>query len=368
MDILRSVGGWAGRVAAGAAMVFVASVVFPAGVSHAQTAVSMKIQPALFEQTVNPGDKFSTSLTVTNPGTTAKQFSVGVQDITGIDQAGEPIFSSSSVPEYGVSSWVQLGDTAITIPAGGSVTVPFTIMVPKNAGPGGHYGAIFISSGATRPQFNGTGLGYEVGSLIELRIAGDATEQAEIKEFSTDKSLYQTPNVTFTASVADEGNILLQPRGPIDIVNMFGQKVGTVVINDQGSSIFPGDQRAFNVTWNGGGFMFGQYSAVMTLNYGDTVNKSISASLSFWVVPIMPIVAVLASIIFFVLIFVWSVKVYVRKRVRSMTGGRQERSSSSDEETLLSGGGLPLSRLVFIVIATAIFAVIFLIALFFFFG
>jgi hypothetical protein len=283
---------------------------------------------------------------------------------------GEPVFTTSSVPEYGVSSWVSLDSTAITVPAGGSVVVPFTINVPKNAGPGGHYGAIFISYGATRPTFNGSGLGYEVGSLIELRIAGNAAENAEIKEFSTDKSLYQDPSVTFTASVANEGNVLLQPRGPIDITNMFGQKVGTVVMNDSGASIFPGAQRSFTASWSGNGFAFGQFNSIITLNYGDTENKTVSASASFWVIPTVPIVVFLGSIIFFVLIFVWAVKAYVRRRVNAMIGtsGKQESSSASEEEKLLSGGGLPLSRLVFIVIATAIFALVFLLALLFFFG
>ena len=357
-----------GKVGVMSVLAVVAMLFAP--ISHAQTAIQMKVQPALFEQTVNPGDRFSTSITVTNPDSVSRQFTVGVQDISGVNQAGQPIFTSSTVANYGVRSWVALGTSAITVPAGGSVVVPFTITVPKNAGPGGHYGAIFISFGATRPSFNGSGLGYEVGSLIELRIAGNATEQAEIKEFSTDKGLYQSPTVSFTASIADEGNILLQPRGPIDITNMFGQKVGTVILNDQGASVFPGAQRSFTVNWNGSGFMFGQFNAVMTLNYGDTSNKSISAATSFWIIPTGPIVAVLASIIFFILIFVWSIKAYVRKRVNAMVGhgSRHETSSRSDDEALLSGSGLPLSRLVFIVVATAIFAIIFLIALFFFFG
>jgi hypothetical protein len=350
---------------------FVLGMALSMGISHAQTTtIEMKVSPALFEQVVNPGDHFSTSITVFNPGTTAKQFTVGVQDISGVKDTGEPIFTTSTVPQYGVSSWVTLGSAYINVPAGGSVVVPFTINVPQNAGPGGHYGAIFISSGQTRPLLNGSGIGYEVGSLIELRIAGNATEQAEIKEFSTDKSLYQSPSVTFTAAIANEGNVLIQPRGPIDISNMFGQKVATVILNDPGSSIFPGDQRSFSATWSGNGFAFGQFSAVMTLNYGETSNKTITASTSFWVIPLIPIGAFLASIIFFILLFVWSVKAYVRKRVNAMVGksAHQERSSSSEEDRLLSGSGLPLSRLMFIVIATAVFALIFLLALFFFFG
>ncbi len=360
-------------LAAGAGFVLLAGVVLFGGVSRAQTAgigLNIKVAPALFEQTVNPGDQFSTSITISNPDTVAHQFSVGVQDISGMQGSGEPIFTTSSVPEYGLSSWVSLGETEISIPAGGNVTVPFTITVPKNAGPGGHYGAIFISSGASRPTSNGSGLGYNVGALIELRIAGNATEQAEIKEFSTDKSLYQTPSVTFTASIANEGNVLIQPRGPIDITNMFGQKVGTVIVNDQAASIFPGTQRSFTASWGGNGFAFGQFTAITTLNYGDTENKTVSASATFWVIPVVPIAAVLGSIIFFILIFVWAVKAYVRKRVSAMIGesGKEVRSSASEEEKLLSGGGLPLSRLVFIVIATAVFALVFLLILLFFFG
>lgn len=358
--------------AVGVTLLFLAGMIFSVGVSRAQTqsGINVKVQPALFEQTINPGDQFSTSITVTNSGSAPQQFTVGVQDISGVNGGGEPIFTSSTVTAYSVSSWVSLGKTAITVPAGGSVTIPFTITVPANAQPGGHYGAIFVSSGATRPSLNGSGLGYDVGALIELRIAGNATEQAEIKEFSTDKSFYQTPDVTFTASVANEGNVLIQPRGPIDITNMFGQKVGTIVLNDPGASIFPGAQRSFTQSWSGGGFAFGQFTAVTTLNYGDTENKTISAATSFWVIPVIPIAAVLASIIFFILIFVWAVRAYVRKRVSQMTSaaGGHERSLASEEEKLLSGGGLPMSRLVFIVIATAIFALVFLLVLLFFFG
>src|SRR5258708_5769705 len=105
------------------ALVFIVGMAFSTGVSHAQNTnvVSMKVQPALFEQTVNPGDRFSTSITVTNPDAVTRQFTVGVEDISGINQAGEPIFTSSSVPQYGLSSWVTLGQSAVSVPAGGSV-------------------------------------------------------------------------------------------------------------------------------------------------------------------------------------------------------------------------------------------------------
>ena len=113
--------------------------------------------------------------------------------------------------------------------------------------------------------------------------------------------------------------------------------------------------------------MMGRFDAVMSLTYGDQGQKTVSREVSFWVIPILPILAVLASIIFFVLIFIWSVRRYVRRKVASMNSGRSE-ASLSNEERFLAEGRLPFSRLVFILIATAIFAIVFLMILFFFFG
>ena len=360
---------WVGS-AVGMLFVFALGMVFPAAFPMLKMPRRWRIQPALFEQTVNPGDQFSTSVSVSNPGTGSRQFTVGVEDISGMSQGGEPVFSTSSVPEYGLSSWVELGKTVITVPAGAALRCRSPLRFRRTRVLAGITERFLFRPAQVGRHRMVLGLGYEVGALLEFRITGDAAEQAEIKEFSTDAGLYQSPKVTFNTTIANEGNILLQPRGPVDVTNMFGQKVGTIVMNDLGASIFPGTNRSFAATWTGSGFAFGQFTAVMTLNYGDVGNKTITASTAFWVVPVIPIVVVLGSIIFFILIFVWSVKMYVRRRVNAMVGNasREERPSKSEEERLLSGSELPLSRLVFIVIATAIFALIFLLVLFFFFG
>lgn len=114
--------------------------------------------------------------------------------------------------------------------------------------------------------------------------------------------------------------------------------------------------------------MIGRFDAVMSLNYGNESQKTVSASTSFWIIPVVPIVAVLGSVIFFVLIFIWSLRTYVRRKVNAMTGGGSGRASISEEEKFLYEGRMPFSRLVFVVVATAIFAVIFLIILFLLFG
>ncbi len=349
------------------------AAVVSVAVAHAQTApadsTAIKVQPALFQQVVNPGDTFSTEVTVTNPDPTPKQFTVSVENISGLNAAGQPVFTTSTNADYGISSWVTVATPVISIPGNGSLNVPFTVNVPKLAAPGGHYGAIFITYGATRPLFTGTGIGYQVGSLLDFRIAGQADETAAVKEFTTDKNIYQSPNVSFMTDVVDTGNVLLRPRGPIDIMNMFGQKVGTIIMNDGNEAIFPSQDRTFTAQWTNAGFMMGRFDAVMSLTYGDNGQKTISQETSFWIIPVVPILAVLASILFFVFIFIWSVRAYIRRKLSAMAEGRHERAAQlSAEERFLAENRLPFSRLVFILIATAVFAIIFLMILFFFFG
>ena len=232
------------------------TVVFGAwgSMAHAQAvdanASAIKIQPALFEQVVNPGDRFQTSLTISNPDPVSKEFTASIEDISDITETGKPVFSGAN-DDYGLSAWVTISVPTFSVPAHGSVVIPFTIAVPAGAAPGGHYGAIFVTEGAKRPAFTGTGIGYQVGSLIDLRIAGDANESADVREFSTEKLLYQSPSVTFTSLVANTGNVLLRPRGPIDITNMFGQKVGSILMNNDNAAVFPGTQRTFTAAWNG---------------------------------------------------------------------------------------------------------------------
>ena len=353
---------------------FFAVAVFAAGfasvgVVHAQTTAHITVAPALVEEVINPGDQYSSSLQVTNPDPGAKQYTVSLEDVSGLTAAGDPIFSNSPIPDFGLSGWVTLPETTFTVAGNSTKNIPFSIAVPQNAAPGGHYGAIFINYGATRPTTNGAGVGYQIGTLLELRIAGQDVEGATIKSFDTDKGLYEKPQVTFTTSVSDDGNVLLRPRGPIDITNMFGSKVATIIMNDDNAAIFPSSSRTFTAVWNGSGMSFGKYNAIMSLTYGNDVQKTVTEMTSFWVIPIVPILAVLGSIIFFIIIFVWALKAYIRSRVNALRAAESgSRVSVAEEEKFLYQNKLPFSRLMFMVIATVIFAIIFLFILFIIFG
>jgi len=122
---------------------------------------------------------------------------------------------------FEITAWIKIPTDPITIAAGETKEIPFSIEVPSGAAPGGHFGGIFLSLTPERPKETGVGVGFQVGTIINLRISGDVFEEARIREFRTDRAMYSTPDVTFITRVENVGNVLIRPRGPLEITDFF---------------------------------------------------------------------------------------------------------------------------------------------------
>jgi hypothetical protein len=148
-----------------------------------------------------------------------------------------------------------------------------------------------------------------------LRVAGDVVEEAMLREFRTDKKIYGKAEVNFITKVENLGNVIVKPRGPVDITNMFGKKVATLKMNEPAGAILPKEVRRFETLWQDSGLAFGKYEAVMSLGYGEDGIKTISAATGFWVLPGKLIGFTLGGIVvLFLLIFV-AVKLYVKRKL-----------------------------------------------------
>ena len=112
------------------------------------------------------------------------------------------------------------------MPRSGAVDVPFSIVVPPDASPGGHYAAILIGTGApsVQPGISQVGVSSFISALIFVRVSGAVHESAAIQEFSTDRSFYENPDVRFTLQVKNNGDVHVRPVGIVQIYNVFGKK------------------------------------------------------------------------------------------------------------------------------------------------
>ena len=287
---------------------------------HAQTSSEgVEIKPGVVEDRVNPGDIYRFSLKVKNLFTTDQTFYILKEDIAGLDEQGQPLFAApGQATGYELSTWITTPGESVTLKAGEERGIPFVVHVPKEATPGSHFGGVFFNARAPKIDTSGAGIGIQVGSVVSLRINGEVTEDARLREFSSAKAIYNSPNVDFKIRMENLGNVLLRPHGVIDITDMRGKKVATVRVNESAGPIFPGTDRIYTPNWTYDRFGFGRYQAVLSVVYGEDGRKTVSSVTSFWVLPIKPILTLLGVLLAIVIVLYLVVKMYIRKKLREM--------------------------------------------------
>lgn len=274
---------------------FLIALFFFASPSLAQTpGEGIMVSPVRFEELVQPGETVNRTVKVTNDSPTPKKLYAYLRDFTAEGEEGRArlIVPGTEQGSF-LSSWIQITNEGIDFAAREQKDFNFTIKVPKEAGPGGYYGAIIF--GTKAPDVKGEGsaiaISQQTGSLVLLQIAGEVDETANIRDFATDKAVYNNPfSVNFTTRIENQGNVHIKPHGTIEISNLLGRKIGEVRFNDKGANILPKSIRKFSDLWQGN-FGLGRYKAVLALSYGTAATaggqgkQSLYYATYFWILP-----------------------------------------------------------------------------------
>lgn len=291
--------------------------------TFAQSRVGITLAPPTTEDRVDPGQVYSYTLKIQNEGDGTEVLYPQLHDITGIAKDGQPIFAKDGEESgYGLSSWVTFDKASLTIAPHGSATLEVTARVPRDATPGAHIGSVALAQHAPSDVKLGSSIGYEVRSILSLRVAGEVVEHARIRQFFAGKVFFTTPDVAFTTTIANEGNVFERPKGFIDITNMFGKKVDSIPVNEGGASVFPLSERDFVTNWKSEDFHIGKYTAEMTLTVeGAQGFQSLLSSVQFWIVPTKVLIPFLVGLLVLVVLFRIFLGMYVRKQIKKATGG-----------------------------------------------
>lgn len=325
-----------------------------------------KVIPATIEDAVDPGTVITEELVITNLNDEEKEYYLYVRNIRGVESGGVPIFADEGeITGFEISDWIELEKDRIIIPPNEEVTIPVSIVVPENATPGSHFGGIFVSVEAPRVREMGAGVGYEVASIVSIRIQGDVIDDARIRSFSSDKLFYGEKDVSFVAKIENQGNILIRPYGPITITSMFGGKPVSFTVNENLAGVFPGTVRDLSFNWKEEGIGFGRYEAVLALVYdGEQGQKTIDASLVFWIFPSKIVIGVFVGLLLLVAIGYIGARMYVR-RVVAMTASSGSGRRISPQRYRRQVG---VSRFTFVFTALLFVILLFLIVLLVFFA
>lgn len=297
---------------------------FTLRVAHAQEGMTFTITPPIFQVNLDPGQTWSSSIRVVNGNPYTITVYANPTPFEPEGEEGRPriVLSENTfggeVPE-GFASWIRLSQDPIVIPGEQTAEIPFTVVVPQDAAPGGHYAAVLIGNRPPQSTVEGgtVNVASTIASLFFLTVSGDVVEKGRIRDFVTEKSLYEVPEARFSLRFENQGNVHLQPQGNITIYNMFGKKRGHVPLNQgkQFGNVLPGSIRKFSFSWKAesGTWDIGRYKAEATLGYGKDAKQFAASTVYFYVLPVIPLIEIVGGLLAFVFFLFWGIRAYVRR-------------------------------------------------------
>ncbi len=260
---------------------------------------AVTVGPAKLEYNIDPGTVIKGEMYLKNEEKERKTFYPSYEKFSE-PVGGQKVFSKDKST---LSLWIKT-EKSVTLESGADIKIPFTIEVPTDAPPGGHFAIVWWST--SPPAESGesqVSIVTRAGILVYLNVSGEVQGDAHISSFSTNsgKNLFWgTPvPLPITFAVKNEMNIYIKPVGEIKITNLFGKTREAISLNPKGLQILPQSIRNMdNLALVREGFMFGPYKVTADLSYAE--DKTDAASFWIWVLPLKVLIVLILVLLFIV--------------------------------------------------------------------
>lgn len=290
----------------------------------------LRVSPVRTDLTIYPGKSEKVTINVTNVTTATAELQTIINDfVANPNESGEPAIilnPNQYAPNHSLKRFASAGGN-FTLRAGEQKNVVVTITIPANAPGGGYYGAIRFAAASNVNGPNQTvSLAGSVGSLVLVKVPGDIKEQLSIASFDARVNdrpstfFLRNKNIDAVVRFQNEGNIQEQPFGKILLKNHSGKLLAAYEVNGVSppSNVLPDSIRKFSIPLKNKVGSFGQYKLEGNFGYG-TSGQLLSASTTFYVIPIWMIVLFIAIVLllaFLVFVMPKLVKAYNRRVLR----------------------------------------------------
>ena len=171
------------------------------------------------------GETTDGSIKVINPGTSSTNLHYKIQVLPySVDGENYELDLSVETDRTAISKWTQFANPEGMLAPGQSIDVPFSIVVPETAPPGGQYAVIIVSSS---PEANGVTEGttgveriFEVASVLYATVDGQVIRGGQI--VSNNIPFFSTEPKLFTEAVLENtGNVHALARIVLSVKNYF---------------------------------------------------------------------------------------------------------------------------------------------------
>ena len=208
-------------------------------------ASALTLSPSRLEISGDPGQTLSEKMILINESNNTETFYSSYANFEAQGESGDPAFVTATDD---LGTWIST-QSSITLKSGESESVPFTVTIPKNAEPGGHFAVVFWGTGAVTP--GSVGIGSKTGLLVLLSVNGNVKESAGFLNFNTlgKQFWYSTLPVSFEYRFKNDGGDRIKPEGTLTLRDSIFLPAQTLDANPGAGNILPGSTRRFQVDW-----------------------------------------------------------------------------------------------------------------------
>lgn len=268
--------------------------------------------PGKTELFMNPGEKLTKELMITNRLGKDMDFKIDIEDLGGTKSVDEPVkLLGSDKGPYSLKDYLRPEVTEFHLKHGQRIFFNVEVEIPEDAEPGGLYGAVLVSTNPSEIKGEGqetTVVGARVvtrlGTLFFVRVKGDVIEEGFLKYFrfsGTARKIYEKGPVAFEIIMENTGTTHISPYGTIELTNIFGKKIAEIEVDP--FFVMPDSVRLREMKWSRP-FLFGRYVASVGINrgYDDIIDEK---SLTFWVIPWKIVLAGIAILGLLAYLVIW---------------------------------------------------------------
>lgn len=231
---------------------------------------SITLSPVAKRYELKAGETKTDTLTVVNDGREPYDFIAYAKPYSVASENYVPDFTSNST-NSDAYRWVKFDKPKYHLEAGASTTVGYTMTVPENAAPGGHYGVLFVETQPKEVVGGGNAVVRKkrVGAILYATV--DGKYEIGGQQDSADIPLLQFESpLTSTLKTSNNGNTDFIDSVSFRVSDIFG----TLKYEEKKDyPILPQTARKMKLEWKGAP-SFGLYKVDLTSSFLDQKHAS----------------------------------------------------------------------------------------------
>jgi hypothetical protein len=335
------------RIALVAALVATGSLAAATSASAEEGDVSWGVRTAANDQgaerqnygyEIDPGAAVDDALVISNHDAIPLELSLyGADGFT--TEAGELDVLTRDEESTELGAWVAFASDTVTVPAGESLEVPFSVRVPDNATPGDYAGAVITSLG--RPtQDQGVSVDRRLGIRIHLRVGGELAPALAVDDMRVEYTGTANPfgpgDTAVTYTLHNTGNARLESTQSVAVSGPFGLFRAEASDIEPVPELLPGETRDVTVRLPGivPAFLLTATTVVTLDSAGndgsDPSIPAVEAEATTWAVP-----WALLALVLLVAALVVAAVVLTRRRRRTRRRLEDARVAEAVQKALL---------------------------------